>query len=81
MSNDIVNALEDSKGHMSKLDREALHSVIRAFFIQSTIKDENKQILSNLLEEAHGQVENLERDVECMDISGNTNQADNEESM
>ena len=44
-------------------------------------KDENKQILSNLLEEAHGQVENLERDVECMDISGNTNQADNEESM
>ena len=35
----------------------------------------------SLLEEAHGQVENLERDVESMDVTGNTNQADNEESI
>lgn len=35
----------------------------------------------SLLEEAHGQVENLERDVESMDVTGNTNQAENEESI
>lgn len=81
MSNDVVNAVQDNRGHMSRLDREALHSVIRAFFIRSGSNDDNKAAVSNLLEDAHGQVENLERDVENMDISGNTNQADNEESI
>ena len=73
MSNDVVNAVNDSRGHMSRLDREALHTVIRAYFIRSGSNEDNKAAVSDLLEEAHGEVENLERDVENMDISGTTN--------
>lgn len=81
MSSDIVNAIEDSQGHMSRLDREALHSVINAFFIQSTTKDENRQRMSSLLEMAHEQVENLERDIENIDVSGSANQAHSDQDI
>jgi len=72
MSNDVVHALQDSNGNMSKFDREALHSVIRAFFIKSSQNPANKAEAFRLLEEAHELIDNLERDVENMNISGNT---------
>lgn len=64
---DFAEHLEDCDGNMNLSDRESLHRIIKAFFLQSKSDKVNE-----LLMETHDKIENLERDLSNMGIDGAT---------
>ena len=64
-SQSIRLSLIDQTGYLSFRDRIALHQVVVAFFLQSH-RDKRTEVLNR----AHLEMENLERDIESLSIYG-----------
>eukprot|EP00347_Sterkiella_histriomuscorum_P022084 403331737 len=59
--------IQDQNGNLTQRDRMCLHQVLMAFFLHNQ-KDKRME----LLQRAHLQIENLERDLENLNINGNS---------
>ncbi|CDW88478.1 UNKNOWN [Stylonychia lemnae] len=63
----ISITIQDQNGNITQKDKLSLHQIISAFFVH-TIKDKRIE----LLQRAHLQIENLERDLEVLNVYGNS---------
>lgn len=62
--------LIDQNGYLTVKDKVTLHQILMAFFIHA-----NKEKRLEILNRAHLQMENLERDIECLSIYGTSGMA------
>lgn len=67
LNSQVFLTLLDQQGHFTEKDKNSLHLTIAAFFIQF-----KKEKMLEMLSKAYLAIENLERDIESINIYGNS---------